>query len=375
MITLICDACGKKLQVRDEFAGQPGQCPACAFTLQIPYPDTFLDEAPVAARAVEVMEPEDARPAAPIPAAPVQGDEPLLDHGGGPLSAGADFFVPAPSEIGPVRSAHTTLRHGQEPVSMGTRLLIALLGIGLGAFVGIMIDAGAGVRSEFWRAFWPIVLGLIGFVVAMAVTGFTHTCSYIAQDGVARFVCSGSRDNLKTQEVFRFRDATDLRTSTTHHYTNGVYQNTAYTYTWTDVGGRTHHVISGSHTSEAGTPPTADAYNYARGAETAWTVYLLDGAWGQVKRGHTVLFNLTGGQWIRLGEGLIVFSGGGQPEEWRADEVRAASVQKGVVRILRNDAQEGWFSSRGVFKFSFDQLANAQLFFHMLEKVVGVPVN
>jgi hypothetical protein len=84
---------------------------------------------------------------------------------------------------------------------------------------------------------------------------------------------------------------------------------------------------------------------------------------------------LTGGSWIRLGPGVILLNTGGQPEEWRAEEVRGVTIQQGVVRILRHDAKEGWFSSKGVYKFSFDQLANAQLFFHMMEKVVGVSVN
>jgi hypothetical protein len=49
-------------------------------------------------------------------------------------------------------------------------------------------------------------------------------------------------------------------------------------------------------------------------------------------------------------------------------------VDAGVIRIKRHGAREGWFSSSGVFKFDFTNLGNAQLFFFLVEKVLGVPV-
>jgi hypothetical protein len=373
VITLNCDACGKKLQIRDEFAGQTGQCPACGFTLPIPDPQAPNDEA-LPAEVVAIVEPEPAPPQSHVPVLPPP-EGTLLDHGGRTLPDQADFFASVPLEIGPLRSAYTTLLQGQQPKSMGSRLLFAGAMAGLGVVLGLLIDKGFSVRNEFWAIAWPTVLSLLAFGISMAATGFSHTCTYVGTDGVARFVCSGSRENLATQEVFRFRDATDLRTATTLHYTNGVYQNTSYSFTWTDINGRSRHVISGSHNSEAGTPKSTDYFLYGKAAETAWTVYLFDNANRHIKLGNTVQFNLTGGQWLRLGPGLLVLNTAGQQEEWRAEDIRGATIHKGVVRILRNDAKEGWFSSKGVHKFSFDQLANAQLFFHMMEKVVGVPVN
>ena len=71
---------------------------------------------------------------------------------------------------------------------------------------------------------------------------------------------------------------------------------------------------------------------------------------------------------------MIVSKTGDDGEQWDAAEVGIVNVDQGIVRIKRADAKEGWFSSHGVFKFSFDSLANAQLFFHLCEKLVGVPV-
>jgi hypothetical protein len=65
---------------------------------------------------------------------------------------------------------------------------------------------------------------------------------------------------------------------------------------------------------------------------------------------------------------------GDRVERWDAVEIGRVLVSDGVVRIKRHDAEEGWFSSTGVFKCNFNDLPNAQLFFHLMEKVVGVPV-
>ena len=378
-IVLHC-LCGRKLQIRDEYAGQEGQCPACGRTLSIPREG---DEAaslpsvrPVAvARAVDPAPPP--RPAA-RPRADEQEREPsdlrdIPNHGDGRLPADADFFAPAPQAIGPLRSAWTTLREGKQPISPVLRIVL-ILAVALG---GLLLGAGIVMVCEpddFWVVAIPVGAAAIGALIAWAVTRFNHTCTYVGRDGVARFVCSGSRDNLTTKEVFLFREAVDLRTAQTHYYRNGVYQNTSFAFTWYDVGGRKRYAVSGAHNSHNNTPPPTHYYQFARAAELAWTVYLLDDVDRQLQLSGSIPFKLTGGQWIRLGKGFLTLGLSGQPMDLDAADVGAVQVQKGVVRIKRVDAEEGWFSSRGVYKFDFASLANAQLFFILLDKLVGVRV-
>jgi hypothetical protein len=378
-IVLDCD-CGRKLQIPETYAGREGRCPSCGRTLQIPRSDDNIVEAPLAYSAVAV-EPTPAE-AAPLPSQrveavePVASEEPVKNHGGDVLPVDADFFVTAPAEIGPVLSAYSTLRQSVEPATLGFRLGVSFFAALIGGSIGLFIDYAAGVKDPFWSSLWPLGLGGVGFLIGMAATHFKHTCSYVGRDGAAKFVCSGSREQLTTQEVFRFRDAVDLRTSQTLHYHNGSYQHTSYTYTWTDVGGRTRYVITGQHNSEAGTPPSTHAYHYARAAELAWTISLLGQIDRQIELSGSVNFNLRGGRWVRLGKGFVVLGlvHGGEPVEVSVEELARARVDKGVVSLRRIDAQEGWFSSSGVYKFSYEELANAQLFFHLLEKLVGVPV-
>ena len=377
MAILLKCPCGRKLKIREEFAGQEGQCPACGATLMIPYPDdvpevALAEPSPVAGASELEPEQRSDQEIARLPRREERAEK-ICNHGGGELPVNGDYFVEAPAEIGPLLSGYTTLRKGQRPWSIPARTIVCVLATFGGLFVGAGIDLVFDVGG-FWAIVWPIVFPAGAFLLALYLTSFTHTVTYVGQEGVARYLCSGTRDNLGCREVFLFRDATHLRTSTTHHYNRGSYQYTTYKYTWTDVGGRQRYQISGSHTKKDGNPPSTDYYHFARAAEFAWTMYLIDDAHRQIELSGGVKFHVGRNQWIRVGPGKLTFALGGVEDEWDAHDVGAATVHQGVVKIKRTDAKEGWFSSSGVIKFPFENLANAQLFFHLLDKLLGVQV-
>ncbi|MCI0464811.1 MAG: hypothetical protein L0Z62_48420 [Gemmataceae bacterium] len=377
-ILLTC-GCGKKLKVGDHLAGQQGLCPACGQTLTIPSSDHDAPPAPPRAvppplPTVQQYPQEESAPVdVTIPAG--QEAQPLTNHGGGPLERDADFFVPPPAEIGELLSAHTTMRQGDEPWSAGARASWALLGAGIGVFIGVLIDLIARIRNPGAMLILPLALGGIGVAIALWATGFKRRCSYIGREGVARFTCTGSRRNITRAELFLFRDATELRIAQTRHYTNGVYQNTAYGFTWTDVSGLTRYVISGSHGSEQGNPPLTHAYHYAASAEIAWTMHLLSQLEAQLTLGQGITFKINKHEWVRVSPGHLRFSFKGQTFDCPVEEIGMARVDQGMFIIKRIDAREGWFSSEGVFKFPYNQLANAQLFLILLDKVAGVRLN
>jgi hypothetical protein len=380
MAILLTCSCGRKLKIKEEFAGQEGQCPACGATLTIPFPDQVPEVAlaePAPVNALPESEPEQRshQEVRRVPARRDERTEKIANHGGGDLPVNGDYFVEAPAEIGALASAYTTLRKGQRPWSIAARTVVCVLATIGGLVLGAGIDLVFDLAGSFWFIVWPIVFPAGAFLLALYLTSFTHTVTYVGEEGVARYCCSGTRDNVTTNEVFLFRDATHLRTSTTHHYNRGSYQYTSYKYTWSDVGGRQRYEISGTHNSRQSTPPATHAFHFARAAELAWTMYLLEQANRQVDLAGGVSFPLKGRQSIRICPGRIIFNLKDEdPVEWEAEEVGDAVIQQGAVKIKRVDAQEGWFSSTGVVKFPFDQLANAQLFFHLLEKLIGVEV-
>src|SRR5262249_47863480 len=255
----------------------------------------------------------------------------LCNHGGKPLPEDIDFFAEPPAEIGPLLSAYSTLRHGKRPWSVGGRLIVGG-GVGmLGLLGGGFLVSGGGVPHPFWQAAWPLGLGGAALIAGLLCTGFSHTCTYVGREGIARFTCSGSRDHLEESEILLFRNATELRTSQTRRYVNGVYQGTSYSFSWSDVGGRVRYELNGTYKSAAGTPSSTDPFQFARAGEFAWTVYLLGEARRQVELAGSVPFNLKGGQWIRLGPGTVTLCLQGEPLELRAEALAGVVVQQGVV--------------------------------------------
>lgn len=376
MIAFTCSSCGKKLQVKDENAGREGKCPACAATMTIP--DRDQPDEPLTAPLLELeQEPHPpsaskSRQTAYDEPERVQDNEAIQNHGGGALHARDDFFNPPPPEIGEVVSAFTSLRKDAEPMSPGARLSGALVAGGVGLVIGIVI--ALSIKAPFFQLLLPVLLAGIGLGIVLFATRFKHRCTYVGREGVARFSCAGSREQV-SGEVFCFKDAAELRTSQTRHYTNNIYQATQYSFTWTDIGGRTRFVIVGQHKSEAGTPPAKAPFHFGAAAEMAWTQYLYGQVQAQLKMSGTVYFGLGGRNWVKLGERSISVHMNGVTTECDADDIAEVRIEQGTVQVRQTDAHEGWFSSSGIFKFPYGSLANARLFLFLMDTLVEVRIN
>ncbi len=385
-ITLQC-SCGKTLQVQDQFAGRKGKCPSCGQTLDIPRNDDPEEDVPTPYRmAATDVPPEEDEPEAPPPPPPPskpkrsrprseEGSwtppEDVKDHAGVAIPPSADFFCDPPEEIGEVLSAFTTMKKTDQPTSLAVRLVIAFFAGAVGLVLGILI--AINITTPFWQVFWTVGLTGLGLGITLLMTGFSHTCTYVGREGVAKFQCSGNRENIKS-EMFRFADGAEVRTSQTRHYYNGAYTGTEYRYTWTDVAGRSRYTINGRYRAENGNPPHKDPYHYALAAEMAWTFYLLNQIQPQLQTSGSIFFGLGGRDWVRLAEQKMILFYKGETVECEADEIAHVSIEQGMFEVRRKDAKKGWFSSTGIFKFPYGNLANAQLFLFLLDKLVGVRV-
>jgi hypothetical protein len=371
MAILLSCACGRRLHIQDEFAGRQGQCPACGRTLDIPA--AYRTEV-LGARAEPDTDGVPPGPPEPAPAETPMGLREVENHGGGRLPPDVDFFAPPPPEIGPVVSAKSSLCTSTHPCPPASRAGLALVCGGFALVLVVLLVVAAQPHSPAPYVLLPLPAGLAASGLALLATRFKHTCSYVGRDGVARFRCSGDRDHLTLRAVFLFRDAAELRTSQVLHYVNGAYTGTHYTFTWTDVTGHVRYVWRGRYHSKEGTPKPDDPFYFGRAAEVAWTSYLLPGAFRQLELSGAVLFLVGGGNWARVTPTSLILHFGGQQEEWDRQDIAGVAIDGGVIKIRRHGAKEGWFSSGGVFKFDFTALGNAQLFFFLVEKVLGVPV-
>src|SRR5262249_24981857 len=107
----------------------------------------------------------------------------------------------------------------------------------------------------------------------------------------------------------------------------------------------------------------------------AWTMYLLRQLEAQLTLGRPITFNINKNDWVRVSPGHLRFAFKGETVDCPVEEIGQARVEQGMFTIKRIDAREGWFSSEAVFKFPYSQLANAQLFLILLDKVAGVRLN
>lgn len=383
-ITFTC-TCGKSLQVGDEFAGQEGACPSCGKAIRIPLNATtdghITEQAPPRSPRKPTGDEPWAEPAPTVKEPPPdeeQGEMVLTTHSGTILPEEDDLFVPAPPELGRIFSVATTLKQGVEPMSLVLRIVLATVLFGLILVAGsvlLLLVAGlprARIEEICMVPLMPAMLGAAVSAFLIWWTRFKHTCSYVGKKGAAAFECAGSRDNIRSANIFLFADAAELRTTQTRSYYNGVYTGTSYTYTWTDDKGRTIYTYSGSYRSEAGTPATGDPYYFVLVAETAWTMHLARDLEHYARDDEPLFFGLTGGDYVQVGDGYLVLMQGGRTLELNVDQIEKIVIDAGNVAIWERGAQAGWFVNQGIHQFPYGNLGNARFFMIACEKLLGI---
>jgi hypothetical protein len=379
--------CGKVLQVAEKFAGQSAKCPGCGTTLRVPVEDGSVTAHAPPPQPRAATEPAKTAPwekpkaRAKPPPLPDEDDDPiaeLLTHAGKPIDEDDDFFVEAPAAIGAVVSAFSTLRKGQTPRPFALRALVGILVCGfscvvMAAFVAVLRMPLRFIADDV--AFILVIPGLISLLFGACgfwYMRFNHSCTFVGTKGIAWYQCAGSRARLARTDVFLFKNAADLRTSQTRHYVNGGYTGTHYTYTWSTDKGKAIYTLTGSYRSEAGTPKVSDPFYFALAAEAAWSQCLLKNIDRLTDDDNLVYFALTRGNYIQLGDGLFILKQGNNTIELEADDIEQVSVDNGIVSIKEVGGKKGWFATKGVHQFAYQDLGNAQFFSFAMDKMLGI---
>jgi hypothetical protein len=287
----------------------------------------------------------------------------VVQHAGISLDPDMDFFALPPPEIGEVRTAYSTLKQSKRPVSLGSRLLLC----GLLSSLGIAALHFTSLGTPLYETGLALLCASAGWYF----TRFRQNCSFVGNQGVARFYCEGSREKISKGELFLFESASELRTSQTRHYHNGVYTGTMYNFTWSDAEGRKRYKLNGTYRGENSPPKPKDPFHFAQAAEIAWGNFLLERAAGELESRGSIRFNLSGDDWVAVGPGFIDLHIKGQEARCTRDEIAGLTIGGGVFKIKRTDAKIGWFSKSGVFQFEYGKMANARLFVIALDKLLG----
>jgi len=303
----------------------------------------------------------------------------VSSHAGIPVPSFADFFAPPPAQIGKVLSAQTTLRVGQKPRGLAARLLGVMVSVGAGWVIGKLITLALPSGDAAWWGKAVVASGvLVGLMFAagwLALSRFRHVCTYVGEEGLARFKLSGARSRPPEAQVFRFEQATFLVTQGVRHFYYTVHAFTDYHFIWIDdAAGRRVFEIKGAHASRQGTPEPDDYYHFGLAAETAWSRHELVNLQAMVQRDGFVEFPIGAGKLraVRVGPGFLELVLKDRVEHVDADNVVALRISKGRASLKYRDPA----TSRREAALSFDCncLLNAQLFLDCLEQVAGVRI-
>jgi hypothetical protein len=309
----------------------------------------------------------------------------VTEHQGDKLSPECDFFVAPPTEIGEVRNAHTSLKRGTHAKTTPVRLVIAAIAIVLGyvAAVGfnmfthlLMIPASL---THTPIGVWALLVGLLPGYIAWRKTSFEHFCTFVGREGCAQIECKGERENITKNSVFLFRGAKSVSTSFVRHIKNGRYNYTNYYFYWyPPESEKAIYEITGSHSTDAKTPPPGNPYNFARAAESAWYDYLIPKIDAELAQNGFIKFYMGHRRWACVGRGFIeIVDKEGKSSRCEADDIGSAKLETGYLTICRKGAKASrfdLFSKEGVFRFDYAVMHNARLFLYAFEKLLNVKV-
>ena len=361
-------SCGATLQAAEEEAGDVMACPKCKAQLRVPLANEVAPSPLEEQLQQSEVEEEQAGT-----------DGYSLFHPGDDPDE-ADFFVPAPDEIGALRSAHTSLLKKTQPKSAWRRLMIGVLvGVGVSALsaLGLLIgalDGWDGGACTVLFVLFCLIVTPFAMMFAWYFTRFSHYNGYVGEQGIAHFTCKGSRQRVNVRETFLFAPNYDLRVQKTHHYNKGAYAGTTYQYTWSDDAGKAVYVISGQHSSQDKLPPLQDKYRFAISAEEGWSAYLLDAMLPRIDAGEACLFRLQKRNNIKVGKDSLELEINNKVQRFTSNQLSEVKVANGKVALKEEGAKEGWFLSEGVHSFSYSDLGNAAVFLSLMEQVFGLPV-
>ncbi|MGQ0626538.1 MAG: hypothetical protein ACT4PL_00365 [Phycisphaerales bacterium] len=296
----------------------------------------------------------------------------VTEHNGDPLPAEAVFFAPAPPEIGAVLTAHTSLRKGQRPWNPGTRWLVCIVPGALVAagfvFLGWRNNPGttAPINPEDVVG---LIFGGIVFAIAWALTGFSHSCSYVGSLGIARLAVRGGPDRPPRIRRLLFEEVAELRTFKNSVYVNFIYAGTNYWYKWADARGKVRFKIAGGYWTLKENPGVADPSWIGESASRAWTQFLWPRMAEEIDRVGWMQFNIAGGRFVRVGRGYVEYGKGDRTARIDREDIKSVKIESGVVTIEHKDAR--WYSGKGKFTCAVQQLANFRVFLIAVEMELG----
>jgi hypothetical protein len=291
-------------------------------------------------------------------------------YSGSDIPQDMNFFIVPPYEIGQVISAEGSLKGFKNTRWSFSRISTYLMYGFMGVLAGLLVFSiilSLLRRFDIWLL---IVLGIIGGLAYLFYQEkMTERCSFVGEKGISIHILKHKSAIPKTK-ILCFQDATNLYTSQTRNYVNGIYTGTSYDYKWEKLKGRNYR-IAGHYYSEKGSPEDKDPFHFAIAAELAWIAHLLQNVEHQLDRLGYVEFLMKGKiQAVRIGHGFMEFVDKEGAHRVMISDMREITINSRICNFQHKDAK--WWSGKGNYSFFYGTIPNARLFRICLERLTGI---
>ena len=301
-------------------------------------------------------------------------------HSGVELDPEMEFPIDAPPEIGELRTAQSTI--GVKNInSIPYRIFLSLVGVLMFLpLVGGIIYAltASWLDNSVWISLGVgLAVGLAACVAIFIGTGPKKIMTFVGESGVVRYKFKHVELGPAKTEMLLFSQTNDLRTGVTENYSNGIYANTTYDYSWYDETGSKIFTEAGAFrgNSEGLPKKDIDPYFFGLSAERAYNEFATDRMAKEFEEKGVVEFFIHGFKkrdTVRVGDGYLEFDFKGNVDRVEADDIKRIRVEDGVFFIDTKDAK--FFGRQGKFRFVYGKLSNAQLFLHALIQLGGFTI-
>jgi hypothetical protein len=280
------------------------------------------------------------------------------------------FFAAPPAEIGKIQSIGSTLTRGKRP-----RPAILKISVSAIAFLPFIFIVSFGPT---FGSTLPILYLLFYFVVSLFFAtiifvglSFSHTCSFVGDQGVADYTITGSRTLAVTENILLFKDVTTFYVSE-RQQVGSPDKSISCIF---NRGQDQPYSISGYNQSKKKQQASNDLWYFARAAEQAWIAHYTHYAGQQLGELGYIEFAMTGNpKAVRVGKGYLEFIAKDDSTAYMAaSDIKEIALNNGIFYFAHKDRK--WWQGQSQCCVAYARLSNARTFLMCLNQLVGVVVN
>ena len=289
----------------------------------------------------------------------------VTNHTGQTILENSNFFAMPPIEIGQIISAESTLTG--KKTSLTILKFLATRGLWWNFAITLVILL---VLSTPLTIFFP---ALIIFVIYDFNQANRPNCSYVGENGFARFTAKRKRLSHPKSTIFCFQDDMAMYTNRTNFIVNGHYTHTEYSFIWRRDR-KELHKFNGRFNRNKNLP-TDYPFFLACAVETAWIYYLQRKIPTQLDIAGYVEFPAEGRfKAIRIGSGFVEFvSNKGELQRLLESEIKTIRQYSGSIKFIPHDLQRAWVINK--YNFQYGSIANFQLFIPLIKNLTKIQIN